>query len=221
LSPGAGELQLSATDDNAHAKSCAEEIQHFAEIDLRLDALEKLHPLLIWEVLGNSTDEHVCEWHNLKEERTRCIQNLEQFGKSREFLEDLSKQLRKQADENSIREALHQLVGISSATAEPSEPQEQPTADASKGFDGLGQKQTDLSQYFDAAELTERQRECASLKWEYGLGVTEIARRLGLGHHSTVQEVLKAVDTKLHRDENFKRALKRRASHRSSNDESN
>lgn len=106
--------------------------------------------------------------------------------------------------------------GQAQTTPEPPEA----TADTPMGFDGLGQKETDLSHYFDAADLTDRQSECASLSWEYGLGVTEIARRLGLGHHSTVQESLDAAKRRLDRDENFKRALKKAAAHRSS-DQSN
>jgi hypothetical protein len=81
---------------------------------------------------------------------------------------------------------------------------------ARKGFDGLGQKETDLSQYFGAANLTERQAECASMKWEYGLSDRQIAERLGL-HHKTVQESLRAANGRLARDEKFKQALKRRA----------
>jgi len=43
------------------------------------------------------------------------------------------------------------------------------------------------SNLFDAAKLTDRQREVLSLKYEYGLSVSEIARRLGL-HRKTVDE---------------------------------
>jgi DNA-binding CsgD family transcriptional regulator len=92
-------------------------------------------------------------------------------------------------------------------------------ADAPKGFDGLGQKQTDLSRYFDETDLTERQRERASMKYEYHLSTAEIARRLDL-HRSTVEESLDAVNKKLYRDEKFKQALKRRAGRRGSHDES-
>lgn len=56
----------------------------------------------------------------------------------------------------------------------------------------LGPKKRDLSQYLDAASaLTERQRDCLSLRLEYGLGITEIARRLGI-HHATVYEHIAA-----------------------------
>jgi DNA-binding CsgD family transcriptional regulator len=93
------------------------------------------------------------------------------------------------------------------------------TAEAPKGFDALGQKLTDLSRYFDDADLTERQRQCASMKYEYGLAVVEIARRQGI-HRSTVQESLHAGNKRLKVDEKFKQALKRRAAHRGLHNES-
>jgi DNA-binding CsgD family transcriptional regulator len=88
-----------------------------------------------------------------------------------------------------------------------------------KGFRGLGQKQSNLSRYFDAVELTQRQRECASLKLEYGLSDRQIAARLGL-HHKTVQESFASAKKRLERNENLKRELKKRASHRGTHDES-
>ena len=47
-----------------------------------------------------------------------------------------------------------------------------------KGNEGLGQKKPDLSQYMHG--LTDKQQLAASLKWEYGLGLSEIASRMGL-----------------------------------------
>jgi DNA-binding NarL/FixJ family response regulator len=44
--------------------------------------------------------------------------------------------------------------------------------------DKLPPKQQDVSQYFDQAKLTDKQREVMSLKLEYGLSEAEIARRL-------------------------------------------
>ena len=63
-----------------------------------------------------------------------------------------------------------------------------PEQEHPKGYDGLPQKKTDLSKYIDGARLTERQRDCFSLKYEYRLPEPQIAMRLGLKHHSTVQE---------------------------------
>jgi predicted DNA-binding protein (UPF0251 family) len=92
-----------------------------------------------------------------------------------------------------------------------------PAADAPKGFEGLGKKKCDL--HFDCATLTNRQRNCLSMKFEYELAITDIARRLDV-HHSTVQESLGAAQKKLQRDQNFQRALKRRAARCGSLDES-
>ncbi|OFW12204.1 MAG: hypothetical protein A3H27_00175 [Acidobacteria bacterium RIFCSPLOWO2_02_FULL_59_13] len=61
-------------------------------------------------------------------------------------------------------------------------------------FEGLSVKKQDLSRYLH--RLTDRQHQCASLKWEYGLSDFEIARRLSL-HHSTVQEHLKAAEKRI------------------------
>ena len=80
-------------------------------------------------------------------------------------------------------------ISASSDAAEESAP---------KGFEGLNQKPTDLSHYFDSADLTERQRDCSSLKWEYGLSDRVIARRLGISH-TTVQEHLIAAESKMKR----------------------
>jgi DNA-directed RNA polymerase specialized sigma24 family protein len=62
----------------------------------------------------------------------------------------------------------------------------------------LGQKQQDLSHYFNQAKLTELQRDVLSLKLEYGWSVTDIAKRLGL-HRTTVDEHLKAGEKKINR----------------------
>lgn len=57
-------------------------------------------------------------------------------------------------------------------------------------------KKADLSHYLDGAGLTEKQREVASLKWEYGFSVLRIAKRQRL-HRSTVQERLARAQRKL------------------------
>jgi len=53
-----------------------------------------------------------------------------------------------------------------------------------------------LSRYYVLADLTELQRECHSLRYERGLKLTDVARRMGL-HHSTVQEHIKEADSRL------------------------
>jgi hypothetical protein len=95
------------------------------------------------------------------------------------------------------------------------------TAAAPRGFDGLGKKNKhDLSEYFDPAGLTERQRDCLSMKYEYELPITEIARRLNLDR-KTVQEHIVAGGRRLARDSQWQKRAKRRAVHPSSQDESN
>ena len=60
----------------------------------------------------------------------------------------------------------------------------------------LPAKTTDLSKYLDGAKLTDRQRECFSLKFEYGLRVSEIVIRLGLSR-KTVDEHIAAAKRRL------------------------
>jgi DNA-binding CsgD family transcriptional regulator len=74
----------------------------------------------------------------------------------------------------------------------------------------LPDKQTDLSNYFDQAQLTERQRECASLKLEYGMTVTDIADRLGITR-KTVDEHLEAAERKIEIARARERAAKQKS----------
>jgi DNA-directed RNA polymerase specialized sigma24 family protein len=55
----------------------------------------------------------------------------------------------------------------------------------------LPTKRRDLSRYLDSARLTERQRDCISLKLEYGLTTTAIAQHLGISR-KTVDEHIEA-----------------------------
>jgi DNA-binding CsgD family transcriptional regulator len=57
-------------------------------------------------------------------------------------------------------------------------------------------RKQDLSRYLDAAKLTDKQYKCASLRWEYGLSVSEIARQLGL-HRKTVDQHIESAKTKM------------------------
>jgi len=60
----------------------------------------------------------------------------------------------------------------------------------------LPPKQQNLSSYLGLATLTERQRECFSLRFEYGLATSEIARRLGISR-KVVGKYIKAANGKL------------------------
>jgi len=53
-------------------------------------------------------------------------------------------------------------------------------------------KKQDLSRYLDAANLTDRQYECASLRWEYGFSVSKIARQLNLNRKTVDQHIQSA-----------------------------
>ncbi len=60
----------------------------------------------------------------------------------------------------------------------------------------LPPKQQNLSSYLGLATLTERQHECFSLRFEYGLAVSDIARRLEVSR-KVVHEHIKAANNKL------------------------
>jgi DNA-binding CsgD family transcriptional regulator len=60
----------------------------------------------------------------------------------------------------------------------------------------LGKKKQDFSGWFDAAQLTERQRDCVSLKLEYGWPVVRIAHSLGIVR-KTVDEHIAAAKKKI------------------------
>lgn len=88
-----------------------------------------------------------------------------------------------------------------------------------RGFDELDKKNKhDYSNYFDNAALTARQRDCASMRFEYLLPVSEIARRLGLDR-KTVQEHITAARRRLDRDQKWRQDAKRRAAHHGPQDE--
>ena len=70
-------------------------------------------------------------------------------------------------------------------------------------------RKMDLSNYLDAAGLTERQYQCASLHWEYGVSKARIARELGIDR-STVQEHINFAHSKFKSSkagENLRRKL--------------
>jgi predicted DNA-binding protein (UPF0251 family) len=72
----------------------------------------------------------------------------------------------------------------------------------------LGPKLTNLSHHWDSANLTERQRECMSLHYEYSMRKTDVARRLGIDR-KTLDEHLAAGASRLAAHSAKQRADKR------------
>jgi DNA-binding CsgD family transcriptional regulator len=68
----------------------------------------------------------------------------------------------------------------------------------------------DLSREFDQVNLTDRQRECLSLRLEYGLSVSEIAEKLGR-NRTTIDEHLHAAKAKFERNKAKQRTDRNRA----------
>jgi DNA-binding CsgD family transcriptional regulator len=88
--------------------------------------------------------------------------------------------------------------------------EEKSAAKGPKGFEGLGHKIANMSSFFHDANLTDKQQEVASLKWEYGLPLAEVAARLRK-HHSTVQYLLSRADYKLGAARSRQKTAKQRA----------
>jgi DNA-directed RNA polymerase specialized sigma24 family protein len=74
----------------------------------------------------------------------------------------------------------------------------------------LPPKKNDFSQYLNNGNLTDRQRECFSLKWEYGLPVTKIADRLGISR-KTVDEHLAFAQNKINKAQSHNRRVRNEA----------
>lgn len=82
------------------------------------------------------------------------------------------------------------------ATTETIPPRNKPPKAGPMGFDGLTQKESDLSGYYAMAGLTKRQRDCLSLRAEYGLSFPEIGRRLKI-NQKTVWDAFQAAMGKI------------------------
>ena len=80
------------------------------------------------------------------------------------------------------------------------------------GTDGLGQKIVDFSRYLEDSGLTDKQRLAFSLKFEYELGLIEIASRMRI-HHSTADEHIKTAQKKINEVHSREKRLKARAKH--------
>jgi len=86
-------------------------------------------------------------------------------------------------------------------SAKPSEP---------PALEKLPAKKQDLSSYLDRANLTDKQRDCFSLKFEYELTTTEIASRLGCSR-ANVDEHIAAAGRKLKFADEKEKAVKNKA----------
>ena len=84
-----------------------------------------------------------------------------------------------------------------------------------RALPSLPAKTVDLTKYFDEAKLADRQRECMSLKCEYGFSAYAIAKRLNL-HISTVNESLASGEKRIERFKNWAAREKRAATSPSS-----
>jgi DNA-directed RNA polymerase specialized sigma24 family protein len=152
--------------------------RHWIKAKVKGFIREKTSPKHASALLDYTTSSYF-EVANLQEAKEILAQALSELAASGLLTQSVEEQL-------SHAEALYGKVGELKSSG----------ASESKGFEKLGRKRTDFSKFFDAAKLTKRQRECASLRWEYGRGVTEIAQRLDV-HHSTVQEHLRLAELKL------------------------
>lgn len=76
----------------------------------------------------------------------------------------------------------------------------------------LPPKKAHMSYYFDGAKLTDKQQECAELRWEYGLSVPEISRRLGKSRR-TIDGHLEAATEKMRQAMEKERGARNRAKH--------
>jgi DNA-binding CsgD family transcriptional regulator len=77
-------------------------------------------------------------------------------------------------------------------SVKPSTTPESPSSKASEGRKTGGSerpKKQDLSRYLDIAGLTDKQYQCASLRWEYSLSVSEIARKLRISRATVSQHI--------------------------------
>lgn len=96
-----------------------------------------------------------------------------------------------------VRPAVQQFLSVSGAASQAAPIPPSTSVSSNRTVTRkLPPKTSDLSEYFDQAKLTDKQREAISLKFEYDLPVAEIARRLGIGR-KTVDEHIEAAKKKI------------------------
>jgi DNA-binding CsgD family transcriptional regulator len=89
-----------------------------------------------------------------------------------------------------LTETKSESVGVHDNKAEhTSGPVMAPQAQRGTTRNAKHPKKHDLSRYLDVAHLTDRQYECSSLKWEFELSVSEIARKLHLSRKTVDQHI--------------------------------
>jgi hypothetical protein len=98
--------------------------------------------------------------------------------------------------EEMVLEGLHRLELLLDAIPSALTAVSTVTGVAPRGFEGLERKHFDLSGYWTLADLTQRQRDCLSLKVEYKLSFRQIAQRLGI-HPSVVQDHIRRATVKM------------------------
>jgi DNA-binding NarL/FixJ family response regulator len=173
----------------------------------------------------------------LSEQTQRHIDEMEAFLLEQERLRKSREELRQIETQNEFREiavlqadndlARKKLAAVELATLNRMiERRPKPRSSATSGNtrkvttqpQKLPAKTMDHSRYFDEANLTDRQREVASLRLEYGLPVIQIAKRLGISRPAVDKAFLRATN-KMEKSGSLHRARKRQAAHRSSDDQ--
>jgi predicted DNA-binding protein (UPF0251 family) len=106
-------------------------------------------------------------------------------GAKRVFLWNLGEVVERVRNEEIAAAGAIPAATIGGQTEEPSK--QKGSKSLLKGIDGLGPKKTDFSQYMH--NLTEKQQLAFSLKFEYELGLAEIASRMGLDRKTAYEHI--------------------------------
>jgi DNA-binding CsgD family transcriptional regulator len=78
------------------------------------------------------------------------------------------------------------------------------------GMSSLPRRKRDFSRYLDATDMTEKQRNCASLRWEYELTTSEIARRFEIDR-ATVRQHIALAQRKINKSQALQKSVRSRA----------
>jgi hypothetical protein len=152
-------------------------------------------PLKEKHVPANDSEERLGEAH------TRLLLK----GAKRAFFWELGAAIETVRNEEIAAAGAIPAATVGGQTEEPSK--QKGSKSLLKGIEGLGPKKTDLSQYMH--NLTERQHLAFSLKYEFGLGLSEIASRMGLDR-KTAYEHLAAANRKINQARSNEKSKARR-----------